>query len=84
MSSQSSKFKFLTPLFGNIDTEDDVIIYRSVISISYHTLPHVVDVDPAILRFMSTGLIKQITRFNRAILNEVIPCLWTISNILQG
>ena len=73
----------LTPYLGNIDTENDMIIYRSVISILYHTLPHVLDIDPAFLRLMSTGLMKQITRFNRAILNEVIPCLWTISNILE-
>jgi cohesin loading factor subunit SCC2 len=77
------QIQLLTPYVGNIGTEDDMIIYRSAISILYHTLPYVLDVDPAFLRFISTGLIKQITRFNRVILNEVIPCLWTISSILQ-
>ncbi|KAH6668494.1 sister chromatid cohesion C-terminus-domain-containing protein [Halenospora varia] len=77
------QIQLLTPYVGNIGTEEDMIIYRSVISILYHTLPYVLDVDQELLRSMGTGIIKQITRFTRAILNEVIPCLWTISKILQ-
>ena len=77
------QIQLLAPYVGEIGTEDDMIIYRCAISILYRTLPQVSDVDPALLRSMSIDLIKQITRFNRVILNEVIPCLWTISNTLQ-
>jgi cohesin loading factor subunit SCC2 len=77
------QIQLLKSYVGKIGTENDMMIYRCVISILYRTLPLLSDVDPAFLRSMSTDLIKQITRFNRAILNEIIPCLWTISEILQ-
>ncbi|KAH7418634.1 sister chromatid cohesion C-terminus-domain-containing protein [Cadophora sp. MPI-SDFR-AT-0126] len=79
----NQQIQLLQPYVGKIGTGDDMMIYRRVILILYRTLPRVSDVDPAFLRSMSTDLIKQITRFNRAILSEVIPCLWTISEILQ-
>jgi cohesin loading factor subunit SCC2 len=79
----NQQIQLLQPYLGKIGTGDDMMIYRCVILILYRTLPRLSDVDPAFLRSMSTDLIKQITRFNREILNEVIPCLWTISEILQ-
>ncbi|KFY01493.1 hypothetical protein O988_02715 [Pseudogymnoascus sp. VKM F-3808] len=74
---------FLQPYVGNIGTRDDIMVYRCVISILHCTLPLVSDVDPEFLRSTSRVLIKQIIRFKRAILNEVIPCLWVIGEKLE-
>lgn len=77
------QIQLLQPYVKNIGTKDDIIIYRCVISILHRTLPLVSDVDPEFLRSTSSILILQITRFKRAILNEVIPCLWTIGEKLE-
>ncbi|KFZ23285.1 hypothetical protein V502_02245 [Pseudogymnoascus sp. VKM F-4520 (FW-2644)] len=77
------QIQLLRPYVGKTGAGDDMKVYRCVISIIYRILPLVSDVDPAFLRSMSTDLIKQITRFKRAILNEVIPCLWTIGEKLE-
>jgi cohesin loading factor subunit SCC2 len=77
------QIQLLQPYVENIGTRDDIIVYRCVISILRRTLPLISDVDQEFLRSTSIVLIKQITLFQRAILNEVIPCLWAIGEKLE-
>ena len=77
------QINILQPYIGKIGKEDDMIVYRCAVSILYRALPLVSNVDPTLLRSIRANLIQQVTRFNRPILSEVIPCLRTISEILQ-
>ncbi|KAL5350948.1 Sister chromatid cohesion protein 2 [Pseudogymnoascus australis] len=79
----AQQIPLLQPYVINISTRDDIMVYRCVISILHCSLPLVSDVDPEFLRSTGRVLIKQITRFKRAILNEVIPCLWAIGEKLE-
>ncbi|KFY26359.1 hypothetical protein V491_01340 [Pseudogymnoascus sp. VKM F-3775] len=76
------QIQLLQPYLSNIGTREDVMVYRYVISILHHTLSLVSDIDPEFLRSTSRVLMKQIALFKRAILNEVIPCLWAIGEKL--
>jgi cohesin loading factor subunit SCC2 len=58
-------------------------IYRSTISVLYHALPLVSDVGTTCLKSIKMDLIRNISRVSRPLLNEVIPCLRDISEILQ-
>ncbi|KAL5346662.1 Sister chromatid cohesion protein 2 [Pseudogymnoascus australis] len=77
------QIRLLQRYVGKTGREDDMMVYRCVISIIYRILPLVSDVDPALLRSMSTDLLEQIIHFKRAILNEVIPCLRAIGEKLE-
>ncbi|KAH8587839.1 sister chromatid cohesion C-terminus-domain-containing protein, partial [Bisporella sp. PMI_857] len=79
----TQQIQLLQPYVGPIGSADDMSTYRSVVSILSHVLPRVSNVDSMLLRSISTDLIRQVSRFNRPILHEVIRCLQTLSEIIQ-
>ncbi|KAK3697557.1 Sister chromatid cohesion protein 2 [Vermiconidia calcicola] len=73
----------LEPYTQNLSTSDDLDIYRSVITILRYVLPHQATMNQAFLGNMQLTLLRSITRLQKTELNEVAPCLWTISTIIN-
>ncbi|OBT60317.1 hypothetical protein VE03_10220 [Pseudogymnoascus sp. 23342-1-I1] len=79
----TKQIQILQPYISKVDTEEDMVVYRSAISVLFHALPLVPNADTTCLRSIKRDLIRHISRVSRPILNEVIPCLRAISEIIQ-
>jgi cohesin loading factor subunit SCC2 len=79
----TKQIRILQPYISKVDTKEDMAIYRSTISVLYHALPLLPNVGIICLRSIKNNLIRHISRVSRPVLNEVIPCLRAISEILQ-
>ncbi len=74
----------LEPYTQNLDSNDDLDVYRSVVIILRYVLPHKSIMNREVLEKMQQTLLKSVTRLQKAELSEAVPCLWTISNLING
>ncbi|EPE35752.1 ARM repeat-containing protein [Glarea lozoyensis ATCC 20868] len=75
--------QLLQPFAANVGTSDDLAVFRAVVVIFRHVLPHLSKVHNSFLAAVRKDLIVTITRVNQAILDDVIACLWIISSVLE-
>ena len=73
----------LEPYTQNLTTHDDLDVYRSVITILRYVVPYQPVMNQTFLKNMQMTLLKSITRLQKTELNEVAPCLWTISGMID-
>ncbi|TVY50165.1 Protein rad9 [Lachnellula cervina] len=76
------QIQLLQPYTSNVSGGDDMAIFRSVIVIFRHVLPHLSKAHNAFLGEVRKVLIQQVGRMGRAILDDLIACLWIISEVL--
>ena len=78
-----SQLERLEPYTQNLSNTDDLDVYRSVITILRHVVPHQPVMNKAFLVKMQQTLLVSITRLQKSELNEVAPCLWSISTLIE-
>jgi len=75
--------QLLQPYIANVSGGDDLSIYRSVVIIFRHVLPHLSKVHNNFLASVRKELITAVTRMGKAILDDIVACLWIISSVLD-
>jgi cohesin loading factor subunit SCC2 len=75
--------QLLQPYVGNIIKGDDLAVYRSVVIIFRHVLPHLSKVHNKFLISVRKELLLAISHRSKSILEDVIACLWIISVVLD-
>ncbi|KAL4806418.1 sister chromatid cohesion C-terminus-domain-containing protein [Aspergillus unguis] len=74
----------LHPYIGNLETAEDLFLFRSVVVIYRCVLPFLSTSHNSLLKEVQNDLFKSVARLARAELNEVMACLWTINRVLQN
>ena len=77
------QIQLLQPYVANVGGEDDLAIYRSVVVIFRHVLPHLSKVHNSFLASVRKELIPAVSRMGKIILDDVVACLWIISGVLD-
>jgi cohesin loading factor subunit SCC2 len=75
--------QLLQPYVANVGGGDDLAIYRSVVIIFRHVLPQLSKMHNNFLASVRKELIPAVSRLSRAILDDVVACLWIISGVLD-
>ena len=73
----------LQPYVANVGGSDDMAIYRSVVIIFRHVLPHLSKAHNTFLAAIRKQLLLAVSRMGRTILDDVVACLWIISEVLD-
>ncbi|CZT45548.1 related to sister chromatid cohesion protein [Rhynchosporium secalis] len=74
--------QLLQPYVANVGGNDDLQVYRSVIIIFRHILPHLSKAHNNFLAAIRKELLPAVARVGKSILDDVIACLWIISGVL--
>jgi cohesin loading factor subunit SCC2 len=77
------QIQLLQPYVANVGGGDDLAIYRSVVIIFRHVLPHLSKVHNNFLASVRKELIPAVSRMSRTILDDIVACLWIISEVLD-
>ena len=80
----AEQLQHLQPYVENLSNADDLLLFRAVVVIFRYVLPHISVTLSGFLADIQTALLKSLAKFAEAELNEVVPCLWTISNALKN
>lgn len=80
----AEQLQHLQPYVENLSNADDLLLFRAVVVIFRYVLPHVSVTLGGFLVDIQTALLRTLAKFAEAELNEVVPCLWTISNALKN
>jgi cohesin loading factor subunit SCC2 len=79
----AEQVQLLQPYIAHVAGGDDLAVYRSVVVIFRHVLP---DLSKAHHNFLATirkDLIPAVSKMPKAILDDVVACLWIISSVLD-
>lgn len=82
----SDQIKLLHPYITNVDSKtDSMAVYRSVVIIFRHILPHLPAVHTDFLVSVKRDLTKSVSKMSQLpkLLEEVIACLWIIAKALD-
>lgn len=80
----AEQLQHLQPYVENLSSADDLLLFRAVVVIFRYVLPHLCVPQSGFLGEIQTALLKSLPRLAEAELNEVVPCLWTISSVLKN
>jgi cohesin loading factor subunit SCC2 len=79
----STQLERLEPYTKNLDKSDNLDVYRSVVSILRYVLPHQPVVNQTFLATLGGTLMKASVKLPKAEVSETVPCLWTVSGMIQ-
>lgn len=77
---EAAQLERLEPYTNNLSQHDDLDVYRSVLTILRHAMPHVKNLSQAILKQLQNSLMQSVNKMPRPELPGVAACLWTITN----
>ena len=80
----SHHLEILQPYIANLETADDLSLFRQAVMILRYTLPTMLSVQMEFLRRIQDELLKNVQKLAKTELNEVAACLWTINGALQN
>ena len=75
--------QLLQPYVANVAASDDLAIYRSVVVIFRHVLPNLSKSHSNFLAAIRKELMPTISRMGKAIMDDLVACLWIISEVLD-
>ncbi|KAF8861748.1 hypothetical protein BDZ45DRAFT_799665 [Acephala macrosclerotiorum] len=78
----AEQIQLLEPYIKNVGAGDDLAIYRSVVVIFRHVLPVLPKVHNTFVIDVRKALIPAVSRLGKTILDDVIACVWIISETL--
>jgi cohesin loading factor subunit SCC2 len=81
---EAAQLERLEPYTNNLSQNDDLDVYRSVLTILRHAMPHVKNLSQEILRQLQDSLMKSVTGMPRPELPALAACLWTITSELKN
>lgn len=73
----------LQPYLENVKGGEDMVIFRSIVIIYRHVLPNLSVAYSGFLVATRSSLMSTITRFPSRIVEDVVACLWIISEVLD-
>lgn len=73
----------LEPYAKNLEKDDDIVVYLSVVTILRYTLPVVPGIKHDFLQNLQIALIKSAAKLPRAEMNAIAPCSYTIATIVN-
>ena len=73
----------LQPYTANVNTADDLAIFRSVVIIFKHVLPNLSKAHTSFLAAIKKALLVTLTKFPPRVVEDVVACLWIISEVLD-
>ncbi|PMD62723.1 uncharacterized protein K444DRAFT_557922 [Hyaloscypha bicolor E] len=79
----AEQIQLLQPYISNVGGGDDMLIYRSVVIIFRHVLPHLSKIHNNFLGSVRKELILAIAKMGRTILDDLVACIWIISTVLD-
>ncbi|KAG8527487.1 uncharacterized protein KY384_007639 [Bacidia gigantensis] len=79
----SDQLQILQPYIGNLNSLNDLNIFRPVVVIFRFVLPVLSSVEQGMLESIQTSLLKGVSRLSKAELSEVAECLWAINGSLK-
>ena len=80
----SHQLEILQPYVANLETADDLNLFRQAVIILRYILPTMLSVQREFLRKIQDELLKNVQKLAKTELNEVAACLWTINGALQN
>ncbi|KAK6431376.1 Sister chromatid cohesion protein 2 [Oleoguttula sp. CCFEE 5521] len=80
----ASHLERLEPYTQNLATDDDLAVYRSVLTILRFTMPYVHTLRSDFLQKLQTSLMLSMSRLPKPEIAEVASCLWTIDGQLKN
>lgn len=78
----AGQLELLEPYTQNLIHSDDLLVYRSAVTILRSVMPFQPTVRHDFLQQLQTALLKSVAKLQSAELTEVVPCLWTINGML--
>ncbi len=78
------QLKALQPYVSNLSGSDDLLFFRSVVTVYRCVLPYLSSTQQTLLGEIQGDLFKTIAKLPRPELNEVMACLWTINGVLKN
>jgi len=79
----AEQIQLLQPYISNVAGGDDMLIYRSVVIIFRHVLPHLSKIHNSFLGSIRRELIPAIAKVGRTVLDDLVACIWIISSVLD-
>lgn len=80
----SSQIERLEPYTKNLTSNDDLAVYRSVLAILRHTMPHIPSLQQGFLQNIQNSLLTSMSKLPKTEIGEVAACLWTIDGELKN
>ena len=80
----SDQLKLLVPYLPNLETSDQLTLYRHVTVIMRHVIPTLSSADKALLQDIQIKLVTEIRKLGKEELAEAAACAWTLHGILQN
>lgn len=80
----AAQLERLEPYTNNLTQSDDLVVYRSVLTILRYAMPHVHNLSHSVLANLQVSLMKSVNRLPKSEISEVAACLWTIDGELKN
>lgn len=77
----ADQIQLLPPYIADLQKEDDLAKFRSVVVIFRHVFPQLSKVHSRFLENVRITLLQAMSRMNRTLLDDVVACLWIISTV---
>lgn len=78
------QIRLLKPYITTISTGEDLAVSRAVVVIYRRVLPHLSSVHAQFFSDVRKELMPAVSKVTRALLDDIIACLWIISNLLEN
>lgn len=79
----AEQVQLLQPYISHVGSGDDLLIYRSVVIIFRHVLPNLSKAQHNFLAAIRKELITAVSKMPKAILDDLVACIWNISTVLD-
>lgn len=80
----AAQIELLPPYIADLKMEDDLGRFRSIVVIFRHVFPQLSRVHAKFLESVRTTLLMAVSRVGRTLLDDVVACLWIISEVLEN
>jgi len=77
------QIRLLKPYITTISTSEDLAVSRAVVVIYRRVLPHLSSVHVQFFSDVRKELMPAVSKVTRALLDDIIACLWIISGLLE-
>jgi len=77
------QIRLLKPHIASVGTSEDLAVARAVVVIYRRVLPEVSSINTQFLADVRKDLMPAVSKVGRALLDDVVACLWIMSGLLQ-
>ena len=77
----AEQINLLEPYVANVGGQDDMELFRSMVTIFRHVLPNMSKIHHTFLEAVRKNLQQALSKSGRTVLDDVVACLWIIGDI---